>query len=115
MSLRVLLFLIGRFGPLVRNWTMRFEAKHAYFESLCQSMGNFINIPYSLGMRHQQYQCYLNSSQSELEQLCVGPGKLKSYTTCTNNFSTMCITGSVVVPAMLADELDCEVATAVIP
>ena len=80
MSLLMPQFLIDRFGPLVRHWTMRFEAKHAYFKSLCQSMGNFINIPYSLGMRHQQYQCYLNSCHSELEQLCVGPGKLNSYT-----------------------------------
>ena len=38
-------------------------------KSLCQSIGNFINIPYSLAMRHQQHQCYLSTSKSELEQL----------------------------------------------
>ena len=33
-----------RFGPLVRHWTRRFEAKHSYFKQLANSMGNFINI-----------------------------------------------------------------------
>ena len=50
----------NRFGPLVRHWTMRFEAKHSYFKQLAQSMGNFVNIVYSLAMRHQLYQSYLN-------------------------------------------------------
>ena len=42
---------------------MRFEAKHSYFKSLAQSMGNFINLPYTLSMRHQQYLSYLNASK----------------------------------------------------
>ena len=29
------------YGPLFRHWTMRFEAKHAYFKGLAQSLGNF--------------------------------------------------------------------------
>lgn len=37
----VKLFLFPRFGPLVRHWTMRFEAKHSYFKQLAQAMGNF--------------------------------------------------------------------------
>ena len=39
LFLLVLLLVIDRFGPFVHHWTMRFEAKHAYFKSLCQSMG----------------------------------------------------------------------------
>ena len=48
------------YGPLVRLWKMRYKAKHSYFKSLSQAMGNFINLPYSLAMRHQFLQCYLN-------------------------------------------------------
>ena len=67
-------FCIRRYGPLVRHWTMRYEAKHAYFKTLAQSMGNFINVPFSLAMRHQQLQCY-NSCSQEQDSLTVGPGK----------------------------------------
>lgn len=65
-----------RFGPLVRHWTMRYEAKHSYFKRLAQSIGNFINLPYTLVMRHQQLQCYLDSTLiAEDSGLSVGPGK----------------------------------------
>ena len=38
-----LYYFFFRFGPLIQYWTMRYEAKHAYFKSLSQSLGNFIN------------------------------------------------------------------------
>ncbi len=41
---------------------MRYEAKHQYFKQLASTMGNFINIAYSLAMRHQCLQCYLHAS-----------------------------------------------------
>ena len=56
--------VVSRFGPLVRYWTMRFEAKHQYFKSLACRMGNFINITYSLAVRQQCYQCYVLQSHS---------------------------------------------------
>ena len=69
-----------RFGPLIRHWTMRYEAKHSYFKQLANSMGNFINIPYSLAMRHQLYQCYLHTNTQELpgwtHNIETGPGAL---------------------------------------
>ena len=74
MLVIIILLLLYRYGPLVRHWTMRYEAKHAYFKTLAQSMGNFINVPYSLAMRHQQLQCYQSSSVQELSQLSIGPG-----------------------------------------
>ena len=49
------------------------EAKHAYFKGLAQSLGNFINLPYSLAMRHQHLQCYWSTNCHELG-LEVGPG-----------------------------------------
>lgn len=68
--------LMIQFGPLVRHWTMRYEAKHSYFKQLAQSMGNFINLPYSLAMRHQQLQCYGSMNDWEMPGagLNVGPG-----------------------------------------
>jgi len=54
---------------------MCFEAKHSYFKSLAQSMGNFINLPYLLAMRHQQYLSYLNASHDLLNKdIEVGKG-----------------------------------------
>ncbi len=62
-----------RFGPLLRHWTMRYEAKHSYFKKLVTSIGNFINLPYSLAMRHQQHQCLMRSSVTK-EDTAAGPG-----------------------------------------
>ena len=45
---------------------MRYEAKHSYFKKLAQSIGNFINLPYTLAMRHQQLQCYLNVNTNDM-------------------------------------------------
>ena len=47
-----------RYGPLVKHWTMRFEAKHNHLKKLAQNIGNFINIPLTLASRHQYWQCY---------------------------------------------------------
>ena len=38
-------------------------------------LGNFINLPYSLAMRHQQLQCYYNLNKEIIgHELEVGPG-----------------------------------------
>ncbi|XP_068704474.1 uncharacterized protein [Montipora foliosa] len=42
------------FGPLIRCWCMRFEAKHAYFKDLAKKIRNFKNLSYSLATRNQQ-------------------------------------------------------------
>ena len=72
--------LLYRMGPLVRYWTMRFEARHNYFKHLAANLGNFINISYTLAMRHQQYQCYLalNTTMLRNEEVEVGPGEIVS-------------------------------------
>jgi len=55
---------------------MRFEAKHSYFKQLAQAMGNFINLPYSLAMRHQQLRCYEANNVTGIpgDRLIIGPG-----------------------------------------
>ena len=47
------LFLCMMFGPLIRTWCMRFEAKQAYFKDVARRLKNFKNLPYSLAKWHQ--------------------------------------------------------------
>jgi len=49
-------------GPLWALWCMRFEAKHAYFKNVLRSTKNFINLPFTLGYRHQQWMAQKTSS-----------------------------------------------------
>ena len=74
--LRSCLPLTSRFSPLVRHQTMRFEAKHSYFKQLAQAVGYFINLPYSLAMRHQQLRCYQANSVTGIpgDRLIIGLG-----------------------------------------
>jgi len=57
---------------------MRFEAKHSYFKQLAQAVGYFINLPYSLAMRHQQLRsaCYQANSVTGIpgDRLIIGLG-----------------------------------------
>ena len=48
--------LFDRLGPLVNCWCMRMEAKHSYFKKISQ-IGNYINVPYSVVVRHQRLLC----------------------------------------------------------
>ena len=53
---------------------MRFEAKNKYIKGLAVRLGNFINIPYTLSMRHQQFQCYYNLNAEVIaRELETGP------------------------------------------
>ncbi len=58
------------FGPLSKHWTMRYEARHKYFKKLAQNIGNFINLPWTLAMRHQLLQCYYRSSRDDRCHYC---------------------------------------------
>ena len=71
-------FVSYRNGPLVRQWCMRFEAKHHYFKRLAQGMNNFKNLPKTLAMRHQRLQCYWLSENDSFLSLITeaGPGKI---------------------------------------
>ena len=55
------------------HWTMRYEAKHNYLKKMGQNIGNYINICWTLAMRHQ---CYYSISGDSLfdEQTEIGPG-----------------------------------------
>ena len=44
---------ILQFGPLVRAWAMRFEAKHQQFKKMPKITKNFKNLPKTLSQRHQ--------------------------------------------------------------
>ena len=65
-----------RYGPLVQHWTMRYEGKYRYLKHTASVIGNFTNIWYSLLLRHQLHQCYLNLNKTGLpgENIEMGPG-----------------------------------------
>ena len=46
-----------KFGPLVRSWCMRFEAKHAYFKDQAKIIKNFKNLSLSLSKRYLSSLC----------------------------------------------------------
>ena len=57
---------------------MRFEARHSYFKRLATNLGNFINVSYSLSVRHQRLQCYHQLSQHSIEgeDIELGPSEM---------------------------------------
>ena len=65
---------------------MRFEARHKYLKQLASKLGNFINIEYTLAMRHQQLQCYhhVNTTSISGEELEIGPSERISLSQLTN-------------------------------
>ena len=63
-----------RFGPLVRYWCMRMEAKNAYTKkAACR--GNFKNVALSFAHRHQRLLAYhLSNSDMMSVDIQSGPG-----------------------------------------
>ena len=54
--------LILKFGPLIRLWAMRFEAKHSYFKRCICAAQNYINVTLTMAERHQMLQAMYSSS-----------------------------------------------------
>lgn len=79
--------MMARYGPLRELWCMRYEAKHQYFKSLAKSIGNYVNIAYTLAIRHQMLQCHQFSDTEVLGHDLTLPssGKLIPLTTLTND------------------------------
>ena len=79
--------LLCRYGPLRQHWTMRYEAKHSYFKKLTQSIGNFINLPYTLALRHRKLQCYYRMDENDykVDNVSIGPVR-----TCINYLYIRC-------------------------
>ena len=48
---------------------------------MAQNVGNFINVPWTLAMRHQLWQCYqwLNSDTLPHDKPEVGPGRALNF------------------------------------
>ena len=66
-------------GPMVRTWTMRYEAKLNFFKQ-CSHLANFKNIALSLANRHQRWMCYEMSSEQVLSsKLECGPLSSVTY------------------------------------
>ena len=58
--------MMSRYGPLREMWCMRYEAKHQYFKSVASSIGNYVNIAFTLALRHQMLQCHQFSATEVL-------------------------------------------------
>jgi hypothetical protein len=60
-------------GPLIRAWTMRYEAKLNYFKGIARA-GNFKNITLTLASRHQRWLSYhLNAGSLFTLDISRGP------------------------------------------
>ena len=57
--------MIKLFGPLVGQWTMRFEAKHSFFKQVIRHTSCFKNVPLSLASKHQMMIGYHLASPSK--------------------------------------------------
>lgn len=55
--------LIKQFGPLIRLWTMRFEAKHSYFKKCVKHTQNFKNLTKTMSERHQFLQSFIATGE----------------------------------------------------
>lgn len=66
--------LTGRFGPLIRLWTLRFESKHSYFKQCARKLHNFKNLSATLAERHQLLQAYLNAGSPFPENVVAERG-----------------------------------------
>ena len=78
-------YLIRLLGPLLAYWCMRYEAKHSYFKQLSRSIGNYINLPWTLANRHQLLMCknFSESPRYYLRFPITLPNK-KSFVTISN-------------------------------
>ena len=56
--------MVSRFGPMVRTWCMRYEAKHRFFKRIAMHMGNYTNVAFTLADRHQWQMCYTMSTSN---------------------------------------------------
>ena len=72
---------ILRYGPLIRMWCMRYEAKHSYFKRMSQVMHNFKNISQSLAKHHQRLMCYRMPDKSTY-LATKSPGKCVCVCVC---------------------------------
>lgn len=51
--------LIFLFGPLLTVWSLRFESKHTFFRGVIRTSRNFVNIYYTMSVKHELYQGFL--------------------------------------------------------
>ncbi len=89
-------------GPMVRSWTIRYEAKLNFFKRASHIGNNFKNISYSLASRHQRWMCYeLASKKLLVRPLECGPAKCNTGLSFLNDETSEVKEGLVkVVPEL---------------
>jgi len=91
-------WLIRKFGPLIRVWTMRMESKHSFFKQCARSCRNYINVTKTLSDTHQSSQMYLSTGVL----LCNNPVLGSNY----NEFSSKLFSDSVVRAVSFCTQLN---------
>ena len=78
-----------RYGPLLRHWTMRYEAKHNHLKKLAQNVGNFINVAWTLASRHQYWQClqFMDKDCLKQDTTEVGTGMFATIHASNNDLN----------------------------
>ena len=65
-------WLIMKFGPLIRVWTMRLESKHSFFKRCCRTKHNYINVTKTLSETHQLNQALLSTGSFLCDEVDLG-------------------------------------------
>lgn len=71
---------------------MRYEARHHYFKRMAQNVGNYINLCWTLAMRHQYLQCYYHLSGEAMfdSGVEIGPGMYIITINCLHRIVYTC-------------------------
>jgi len=65
-------WLIMKFGPLIRVWTMRLESKHSFFKRCCRTKHNYINVTKTLSETHQLNQALMSTGSFLCDEVDLG-------------------------------------------
>lgn len=89
---------------------MRYEAKHNYFKRLAQNLGNFINISWTLALRHQVWQCYKWLGTDQHDDHNIGPGMAASTSACSlwNFIINFHVFNNIIGEEVMTEDRPCE-------
>lgn len=72
--------VINDYGPVIKQWSMRYEAFHSYFKKLAVRLNNFKNLPKLLATRYRLKQAFKLSNMMHFKNVdhAVTIKKIKS-------------------------------------
>lgn len=88
--------VIRKMGPLIHMWMMRMECKHKVFTDMVRRTNNYINLPKTLALQHQEILC----KQTDMFTIAVEPSKTTYNIAKTKDFDKY----EFCMPSLLDDE-----------